>query len=411
MLPRLDLSKLTEYLAVLRLQMNASKEEVREAYKIRVLETHPDKHPDKEEEFKKVSAAFEALSGVDLSKDVLQYDVMASDNNAEDSKTVQEYIKRKTSHIISSDLLHNCHFDPNLKLDEPANFYIYIPYTAGLSGAESSPLEFDPTDYLYVISSACKGRYLNIFSNKDEAIRFNTMGQSSTGYPLTSLQYGYCIDFGGHKSYQVPKLISQFVIYEVSGITPRKLIEGDPVNILPLITGYMTDHLDTVPEEIKRKLLALELAYNKADSIKHGAYSNYYFDNNNSVLSKDELRARYKQASDARHEVHNQIAAYLSSIGTNMTYEEYEQSLKTRKPAVMQPFPEAARLECMQKLMQDKHYWYVENVLRYQERTAVLSIAATGNVSLTKAISFTTFSREPEQPEEKAVELQRNTLR
>ena len=47
---------------VLRVKKDASIDEIRSSYRSRVFETHPDRSPGKEEEFKKVTNAFKVLS-------------------------------------------------------------------------------------------------------------------------------------------------------------------------------------------------------------------------------------------------------------------------------------------------------------------------------------------------------------
>lgn len=50
---------------ILRISANATEEEIKKAYRKRAMETHPDRHPELEEEFKKVKRAYEVLSDKD----------------------------------------------------------------------------------------------------------------------------------------------------------------------------------------------------------------------------------------------------------------------------------------------------------------------------------------------------------
>lgn len=52
-----------QYYQTLGINPGASQEEIKKAYRKRALETHPDKNNGKDEEFKKVSEAYEILSG------------------------------------------------------------------------------------------------------------------------------------------------------------------------------------------------------------------------------------------------------------------------------------------------------------------------------------------------------------
>lgn len=52
-----------QYYDILGLQSGASPEEIKKAYRKRAKETHPDKNGGKDEEFKKVSEAYEILTG------------------------------------------------------------------------------------------------------------------------------------------------------------------------------------------------------------------------------------------------------------------------------------------------------------------------------------------------------------
>jgi curved DNA-binding protein CbpA len=50
---------------ILGVEVDASEDEIKKAYRCRSMECHPDRHPDKEEEFKELSQAYEVLSDAD----------------------------------------------------------------------------------------------------------------------------------------------------------------------------------------------------------------------------------------------------------------------------------------------------------------------------------------------------------
>lgn len=147
------------------------------------------------------------------------------------------------------------HTGNDLLLDEKNTFYIRV--SVALDEDDSARAIFS-RNYADFCAWGNSSR-MEIFLDLDEAIKHCSYDTRVSSHYFDCFQGGFLID-ENNEWHQVPECIPCYVVYQVSNITPRHFffaLLSNPINLLPCVTAYSTNNINTFTSEQMNDLVNL----------------------------------------------------------------------------------------------------------------------------------------------------------
>lgn len=233
------------YFALLGLPINATEEQIKEAFKQKALIHHPDKVPEGE----KAAAAQKFIAAKEARDKLLNRYQNASSARVNHPSDIVTDIPKGTIDPrdltfkgrldlpgADQDIPQNVHMPRNLPRNKMCTFYAYFPTLGG-------SLQYSPLDILGNTSSA-KERYFEIFVDKKEALKKLLHGSSMTRMG----KMDSAID-----TLQTYNFVPNGVVYALEGV-PSIILDcfkrGNFEILIPLMTRYYIPKTHPLPADI-----------------------------------------------------------------------------------------------------------------------------------------------------------------